>query len=102
MRAVIRRVTALLGPTGRVRFARARAIAWGVLGVVSVPLGWANSVALVWFASVYANVASEMATGEAADDTKITDRLDRLETGQRRIEADQKEILRLLSDRRLS
>lgn len=57
--------------TGRVRFARLRALAWAVVGVVSFPLGWANSVVLVWIASVYANVASEVAAGEAADDEAV-------------------------------
>jgi hypothetical protein len=57
--------------TGRVRLARLRAIAWAVVGIVSFPLGWANSVVLVWIASVYANVASEVAAGEAADDEAV-------------------------------
>jgi hypothetical protein len=55
----------------RVWFARARALVWVVLGVVSFPLGWANSVVLVWMASVYANVESGIASSEAADDSKI-------------------------------
>jgi hypothetical protein len=76
-----------LGPTTRVRFARVRAAAWAVVGVVSFPLGWANSVILVWIASAYANMASELAAGEAADDAAVTDRLDRLEAILKRIEA---------------
>jgi len=56
---------------GRVRFARLRAIAWAVVGIISFPLGWANSVVLVWIASVYANFASELAAGEAADDEAV-------------------------------
>lgn len=55
----------------RVWFARARALVWVILGVVSFPLGWANSVVLVWMASVYANVESGIASSEAADDSKI-------------------------------
>lgn len=60
-----------LGTSGRVRFARLRAFAWALVGAVSFPLGWANSVVLVWIASVYANVASEIAAGEAADDDAV-------------------------------
>lgn len=69
----------------KVWFARSRAAAWAVVGALSFPLGWANSVVLVWIASVYANVASEMATGEAADDKALTDRLDRIEAIQQAI-----------------
>jgi hypothetical protein len=65
-----------LGANSKTAFARARAIVWLALGVVSWPLGWMNSVALVWMASVYANVESGFATGEAADDGKVTKRLD--------------------------
>jgi hypothetical protein len=79
MRLRWRKLTRWFGTSARVRFARARALAWAVVGVVSFPLGWAESVVLVWIASVYANVASEMATGEAADDRAVTDRLDRIE-----------------------
>lgn len=66
----MRKLWGALG-TGRVRLARLRAIAWAVVGVVSFPLGWASSVILVWIASVYANVASEIAAGEAADDEAV-------------------------------
>jgi hypothetical protein len=79
MRLRWRALTRWAGPSTRVRLARARAAAWVAVGVVSFPLGWAQSVVLVWIASVYANVASEMATGEAADDRAVTDRLDRIE-----------------------
>jgi hypothetical protein len=79
MRLRWHRLAEWFGASARVRFARARAIGWALLGVVSFPLGWAESVVLVWIASVYANVASEMATGEAADDRAVTDRLDRIE-----------------------
>lgn len=60
-----------LGPTGRVRFARLRAIIWAVIGVVSIPTGWMSSVVAVWMASVYANVESGIAAAEAADDEAI-------------------------------
>lgn len=57
--------------TGRVRSARLRAVAWIVVGIVSFPLGWADSVALVWIASVYANFVGELGAAEAADDTAV-------------------------------
>jgi hypothetical protein len=79
MRLRWHRLVEWFGTSARVRFARLRAVAWVLLGVVSFPLGWAESVVLVWVASVYANVAGEMATGEAADDRAVTDRLDRIE-----------------------
>lgn len=56
---------------GRVRSARLRAIAWVVIGIVSFPLGWASSVALVWIASVYANFVGELGAAEAADDEAV-------------------------------
>ncbi len=65
-----------MGPNGKTAFARVRAILWLALGAASWPLGWMNSVALVWMASVYANVESGFATGEAADDGKVMKRLD--------------------------
>jgi hypothetical protein len=60
-----------LGPSFPVRFARARAVFWIALGVVSWPLGWMNSVALVWMASAYANAESGFATGAAFDDSEL-------------------------------
>ncbi len=65
--------------TFKVWFHRSRAILWAVLGLVSFPLGWANSVALVWAASVYANVLTDISAAEAADDRQILERLDRIE-----------------------
>jgi hypothetical protein len=56
---------------GRVRSARLRAIAWVIVGVISFPLGWADSVALVWIASVYANFVGELGAAEAADDEAV-------------------------------
>lgn len=64
---------------------RALAAAWAAVGIVSFPLHWANSVVLVWIASVYANVASEMSTAEAADDRAVVDRIDRVERNQKLI-----------------
>jgi hypothetical protein len=55
----------------KVWFGRARGILWVLLGLISIPLGWAQSVALVWFASAYANAESGFATAEGADDRKV-------------------------------
>ena len=63
-------------------FHKARAIAWIVFGVVSFAFGWAESIALVWAASVYANASSDWTAGEASDDTllqEINERLKRIE-----------------------
>ena len=86
----------LLGPNWRVRFARLRALIWVALGVVSFPLGWANSVVLVWIASVYANVESGIAAGEAADNQEVMKQLARMEAKQRMILTQQAHIYRLL------
>lgn len=69
---------------GKVWFHRSRAIAWAMVGIVSFPLGWASNIALIWCASLYANVFTDWGAGEAADDTAITDRLDRIELLVRR------------------
>lgn len=63
----------------RVWFHRSRSIAWMIVGVLSFPLGWANSIVLVWIASLYANVASDWSASEAADDRAVIERLDRIE-----------------------
>lgn len=52
-------------------FHRSRAIVWAIVGVLSFPLGWANSVVLVWIASLYANVATDWGNGEAADNREL-------------------------------
>ncbi len=67
------------GSRWRVWAHRIRAIGWAIAGAISFPLGWANSVALVWFASVYANVMTDWGAGEAADDREVIERLDRIE-----------------------
>jgi hypothetical protein len=71
--------------TVRVWSYRARAVAWAVVGVLSFVFGWANSVVLVWIASLYANIGTDLGSAEAADDRELIDRLDRLEQGQREI-----------------
>lgn len=63
----------------KVWFHRSRAIAWLVVGAIAFALGLADSVALVWVASVYANAVSDWGAAEAADDRAIHERLDRIE-----------------------
>jgi hypothetical protein len=99
IKAAARRAVAFFGPTGRVRFARARALFWVVFGAASIPFGWADSVALVWMASVYANIESGVAAGEAADDKAVTDRLDRLEASNRRLLEQNERLFALLEQR---
>lgn len=60
-------------------FHRSRAIAWVVVGVLSFVYGWQNSVALVWLASLYANVVSDWTAAEAADDSAVLEKLAELE-----------------------
>jgi hypothetical protein len=55
----------------KVKFGRARAVIWLVIGAISFLFGWESSVVLVWIASFYANAESGFATGEAADDTLV-------------------------------
>lgn len=62
----------------KVWFHRSRAIAWIALGAASFPLGFSDNIAVVWLASVYANVVSDLGAAEAADDRAVTDRLDEL------------------------
>lgn len=63
----------------RVWLHRTLALAWVAFGVLSVLMGWQESVALVWFASVYANVYSSWSAAEAADDHALMGRLDDIE-----------------------
>lgn len=71
---------------------RSRAIVWAVVGALSFPLGWANSVVLVWVASLYANVSTDWGNGEAADNRELIALLEEIRDGQR-------EILARLPDR---
>lgn len=59
----------------RVWFHRARAIVWVIIGAASYPLGWANSVAVVWTASLYANIMTDWGAAEAADEHEVMDEL---------------------------
>lgn len=58
---------------------RGRAIVWAVAGVASFVFGWADSVALVWLASLYANVSTDLGAAEAADNRDVIERLEQLE-----------------------
>lgn len=49
---------------------------WVVGGVLSFVFGWANSVALVWVASLYANVVSDWTAAEAADNSHLIEQLE--------------------------
>lgn len=62
----------------KVWFHRSRAAVWGVVGVLSFMYGWANSVALVWVASLYANIVSDIGAAEAADDRHVIEELEAL------------------------
>jgi hypothetical protein len=54
-----------------VLFGRARAALWLLAGAAAQAFGLTESVALVWWASVYANIESGMATAQAADDRGV-------------------------------
>ncbi len=60
-------------------FHRARAIGWAVVGVASFVFGFANSVTVVWIASLYANIVSDWTAAEAADNREIIEAIRRLE-----------------------
>lgn len=64
-------------------FHRARAVGWAVIGAVSFPLGWADSVVLVWIASVYANTVSDWGAAEAADNREVLDELAAIRQSQK-------------------
>jgi len=60
-------------------FHRTLAALWLIFGAISFWLGWQESVALVWLASVYANLVGHWSAAEAADDHTLQDQLDRIE-----------------------
>lgn len=68
----------------RIWFHRSRSIAWLIIAVLAWPFGWVYSVAFVSIASLYANVTSDWANSEAADNTELLDRIDQLESEQNR------------------
>lgn len=59
----------------KVWFGRARAVAWLVVGAIAFFTGHTDSVALVWWASVYANAESGFATAEASDDSAVIEEI---------------------------
>lgn len=65
-----------LSTSEKVHFGRIRALVWIAIGLVSFPLGWSDSVVLVWIASFYANAESGFATAEGADDRDIIAKLE--------------------------
>jgi hypothetical protein len=65
-------------PSLRVQFARVRAAIWAVLTLCALKW-WPDSVAFVIIMSGYANVVSDLSVAEAADDTAVLERLDRIE-----------------------
>jgi hypothetical protein len=67
----------------KVWFGRVRAIAWLIGGLVALLAGATDSVALVWWASVYANAESGFATAEASNNKEVMEKLDRIERNQR-------------------
>lgn len=68
-----------LGPTAKVWSFRLRAACWVGIGVWSFATGMQDSVVLVWLASLYANLATDLGAAQAADDRQLVDRLDRIE-----------------------
>lgn len=56
-----------------VRLHQGRAVVWALAYVVTVAFGVTDSVALVWFASVYANVVSDLGAAAATDDRVVLD-----------------------------
>lgn len=63
----------------RIWWHRSRAIFWIVLGAIAFRFNWQNSIALLWLASVYANVESAWSTAAATDDSDLIARLERIE-----------------------
>lgn len=85
-----------MNTTVKVWFHRARAITWVLIGVVSFPLGWANSVVLVWIASVYANSLTDWGAAEAADDRTVMDALDAVRADQETLRGELGRVRELL------
>lgn len=70
------------GKTFKIYFNKTTAVAWALFGPTAFFIGWSESVALVWVASVWANVKSDWATAEAADDRDLVAQLTRIEENQ--------------------
>ncbi len=67
---------------GAVWFHRASAFGWTVLGPLAFAFGWQDSIWLLWIASDYANVKSDIAAANAADDRRILAALGEVLAGQ--------------------
>lgn len=72
-RATRRKATSL-----KVWIHRGLAALWVLLAIPGT-IWWATSIYFVIVASIYANVASELATAEASNDREVLERLDRIE-----------------------
>jgi hypothetical protein len=72
----------------KVWFGRARGVLWLIGGLLALLFGVTDSVALVWWASVYANAESGFATAEGADDRAVLEAIAELRAEVRRL-ADQ-------------
>lgn len=73
--------------TAKILFHKGSALAWAAFGALSFYMGWQNNVALVWMASVYANVKSDWTAAEAADDRAVVAEMARLAAEVRRTRA---------------
>lgn len=62
----------------KVLFHKIRAVCWVIIAPIAL-IWFPDSVAFVIIVSCYANVVSDWGAAEAANDTEIIDRLDRLE-----------------------
>lgn len=80
----------------KIWFHRSRSVAWMVVAVMAWPLGWVYSVAFVSMASLYANITSDWANSEAADNREVIELLTRIVEGQARLDARQERIENLL------
>lgn len=81
-------------------FHRSRALGWVIVGALSFPLGWANSVVLVWIASVYANVFTDWGAAEAADDRRVLDGLTAIRAENQQLREQLDELTDLIRSRR--
>jgi hypothetical protein len=81
---VLDRLRAIIGSP---RFNRASAAFWLVLGVVAQFTGLSSSIPMLWFASVYANVKSDVGAAEAADNGEVMDLLREMNERLKRLEA---------------
>lgn len=57
-----------------------------MLGVLAQLTGWSSSIPLLWFASVYANVKSDVGAAEAADNGEVMQLLREMNARLKRLE----------------